>query len=82
MLGLLQEGSARDALRGDKQEEAHPEGHERKKEDGKTMIVKFICFMAGAIIGMITTALAVAAGDADRCDECERMREEMENEAD
>ena len=44
------------------------------------MIVKFICFMAGAFIGMITTALAVAAGDADRCDECVRMREEIENE--
>ena len=46
------------------------------------MIVKLICFMAGAFIGMITTVLAVAAGDADRCDECVRMREELENDED
>ena len=45
------------------------------------MIVHLICFMVGAIFGLITAALAVAAGDADRCDECVRMREEMENES-
>lgn len=46
------------------------------------MITNLLIFFAGAMIGMLTTALAAAAGDADRCSECLRMREEMEREAD
>ena len=44
------------------------------------MITNFICLMIGAFMGVITMAVAVAAGDADRCDECMRMREEIEHE--
>lgn len=45
------------------------------------MITKFLIFFAGAMIGLITMALAAAAGDAERCEDCLRMREEimMEN---
>lgn len=39
------------------------------------MIKLFIAFMLGAFIGLIITALAVAAGDADRCAECMRLTE-------
>ena len=46
------------------------------------MVVNLICFIAGGFIGLLTMALAAAAGDADRCDECVRMREEMEREGD
>ena len=44
------------------------------------MIVSLICFIAGTFFGMVMTALFVAAEDADRCDDCVRMREEIENE--
>ena len=44
------------------------------------MITNFIIFIVGGILGVITTALAVVAGDAERCEDCMRMREELENE--
>ena len=44
------------------------------------MITKFLIFFAGALTGLFTMALAAAAGDAERCDECCRMREELERE--
>lgn len=34
------------------------------------MMASFISFMIGGLIGVITMALAVAAGDADRCENC------------
>ena len=42
------------------------------------MIMGLICFIAGTFFGMVMTAVACAAGDAERCDECVRMREEIE----
>ena len=44
------------------------------------MITGIICFFIGGIFGVIATSLAVVAGDAERCEECMRMREEMERE--
>ena len=38
------------------------------------MITKMLIFFLGVFIGMVTTALAVTAGDADRCAECQRRR--------
>ena len=40
------------------------------------MITKMLIFLLGAFIGMVTTALAAAAGDADRCAECQRRRKD------
>ena len=42
------------------------------------MITNLLIFFAGAMIGLITMALAAAAGDAERCEDCLRMREELD----
>ena len=38
------------------------------------MITKMLIFFLGAFVGMLTTALAAAAGNADKCAECQRRR--------
>ena len=44
------------------------------------MITNLLIFFAGAMIGLITMALAAVAGDAERCEDCLRMREEIQRE--
>lgn len=44
------------------------------------MMVNLICFIIGGLCGVVTMAVAVVAGDADRCEDCCRMREELERE--
>lgn len=39
------------------------------------MIVKLLCLFLGIFLGMLVTSLAVIAGDADRCAECQRRRD-------
>ena len=44
------------------------------------MITNILCLLVGGVLGVITTSIAVVAGDADKCAECMRMREEIERE--